>query len=169
MDSTNVQNLRKNSNANVLQIFAFALQMWVTIWAGKPDDKRNVFTLWQEFRSQYWGQIQMNTLNVLQWTTFSAKSIKYQRTLLSCQTASGLVQTLVYFYSKRKFLLSFLLYDICNIAKRPSSTMKGTHGNITGGNRAFIIWQACRKFDSCFGIQTSFAPISKKFIFLKWK
>ena len=63
MDSTNVQNLRKNSNANVLQIFAFALQMWLTIWAGKPDDKRNVFTLWQEFRSQCRGQIQMNTLN----------------------------------------------------------------------------------------------------------
>ena len=62
MDQTNVQNLRKNSNANVLQIFVFALQMWVTIWAGKPDDKRNVFTLWQEFRSQCLGQIQMNTL-----------------------------------------------------------------------------------------------------------
>ena len=53
MDQTNVQNLRKNSNANVLQIFAFALQMWLTIWARKPDDKRNVFTLWQEFRSQW--------------------------------------------------------------------------------------------------------------------
>ena len=22
----------------------------------KPDDKRNIFTLWQEFRSQYWGK-----------------------------------------------------------------------------------------------------------------
>ena len=66
MDPTNVQNLRKNSNANVLQIFAFALQMWVTIWAGKPDDKRNIFTLWQEFRSQCRGQIQMNTLIIFE-------------------------------------------------------------------------------------------------------
>ena len=63
MNSTNVQNLRKNSNANVLQIFAFALQIWVTIWASKAGDKRNVFTLWQEFRSQCRGQIQMDTLN----------------------------------------------------------------------------------------------------------
>ena len=63
MDPTNVQNLRKFSNANVLQIFAFVLQMWVTIWAGKPDDKGNIFTMWQEFRSQCVGQKQMNTLN----------------------------------------------------------------------------------------------------------
>ena len=48
MDQTNVQNLRKNSNANVLEIHSFALHMWVTIWAGKPDGKRNVFILWRE-------------------------------------------------------------------------------------------------------------------------
>ena len=45
MDQTNVQDLRKNWDANVLQIFAFALQMRATIWARKPDDKRNVFIL----------------------------------------------------------------------------------------------------------------------------
>ena len=30
----------------------------------KPDWQRIVFTLWQEFRSQWQGQIQMNTLNI---------------------------------------------------------------------------------------------------------
>ena len=34
----------------------FPFKLWVTIWAGKPDDKRNIFTLWQEFRSQYIGK-----------------------------------------------------------------------------------------------------------------
>ena len=32
---------KKQLNAKVLQIFAFALQMWVTIWDGKPDYKKN--------------------------------------------------------------------------------------------------------------------------------
>ena len=36
----------------------------------KPDDKRNIFTLWQEFRSQCRVQIQMNTLIV--WCRNSA-------------------------------------------------------------------------------------------------
>ena len=55
--------MRKNLNVNVLQIFAFALHMWVTIWARKLGEKKNVFTFWQEFRSRCCGQIQMNTLN----------------------------------------------------------------------------------------------------------
>ena len=61
----------KNSNANVLKFFPFALQMWVTIWAGKPDGKRNIFTMWQEFRSKCRRQIQMNTLIVYFWMSKS--------------------------------------------------------------------------------------------------
>ena len=47
-----------------MQIFAFALQMWFTIWGGKSYIKRNVFTSWQEFRLQCRSQIQMNNLNI---------------------------------------------------------------------------------------------------------
>ena len=42
MDPTNVQNLRKNSNANVLQIFAFALQIRLTICSQSPHNMQKI-------------------------------------------------------------------------------------------------------------------------------
>ena len=44
MDPTNVQNLRKNSNANVLQIFAFAFLIVSDNVKGKVG---NLLTMWR--------------------------------------------------------------------------------------------------------------------------
>ena len=56
----------KNLNANYCKFLLLPFKCESEFGPEKPDDKRNIFTLWQEFSSQYWGQIQMNTLNKAQ-------------------------------------------------------------------------------------------------------